>query len=247
MNRPIKGIVGCELSGIVRDAFIEQGFDMISCDLEPTESPGPHIQGDILEVLENNTYDFGIFHPPCTFLSNSSACHLYIDKRKGNGINTERWINMLEGALFFKKLLTADIPYIAVENPVMHGHAKKIIGEQQAQTIQPYEHGHPESKRTCLWLKGFPKLTPSDIVEPEWVKDKDGNIYKDSGGYKYSQAAYDGKPVWANQTPSGQNKLGPSTDRAKIRSYTYPGIAKAFATQWGQFLKEQYYGKKTKM
>lgn len=141
--------------------------------------------------------------------------------------------------LFLKKLLHADIPHIAVENPVMHGHAKKAIGDiQQDQTIQPYEFGHPESKRTCLWLKNLPKLEPTDVVEPEWVKDKDGNIYKDSGGYKYSQSAY--SPIYNNQTPSGQNRLGPSKERWKLRSLTYPGIAKAMAQQWGKHLKNLY-------
>lgn len=238
MGKTLRILIGCEMSGIVRDAFTKQGFDAWSCDVKETLSPGQHIQGDVLEVIGDD-WDAAIFHPPCTYLANSSSSWLYKDGKKVNGLDPERWMNMLEGAVFFKKLLNADIPHIAVENPVIHGHAKKIIGVQQTQTIQPYEHGHKESKRTCLWLKNLPKLTPTDIVEPEWVKDKNGEVYRDSGGYRYSQSAY--SPIWNNQTPSGQNKLDKTPDRAMLRSLTYTGIAKGMALQWGKHIKSQYY------
>lgn len=229
-------LVGCEFSQVVTKAFRDRGFEAFSCDFEPPEiNPKWHIQGDVLEILDDG-WDLGIFHPTCTYICNSGSSHLYIDKRKGNGLNIPRWFNLIEGALFFKKLLNAPIPHVAVENPVMLGYAKKIIGQSQSQTIQPYEHGDPESKRTCLWLKNLPKIQPTEICEPEWIKNPDGSEYRDNGGYRYSQSAYDPKPRWRHQTPSGQNKLGPSPDRWKLRSKTYPGIAKAFAKQWGDYI-----------
>jgi hypothetical protein len=108
-----------------------------------------------------------IAHPPCTFLANSSAKHLYNDMKKENGLNPERWANMAEGAEFFKLLWEQHhIPRICVENPIMLGHAKALIGcGQQTQTIQPWQHGHGETKATCLWLKNLPELVPSNIVE----------------------------------------------------------------------------------
>jgi len=108
--------------------------------------------------------------------------------------------------------LEADIPMIAVENPVMHRYAVEIVGRKHDQTVQPYEYGHAESKRTCLWLKNLPKLVPTDIVR------------KPERGY------------WDNQTPTGQNKLGPSDERWKLRSKTYEGIAEAIAAQWSSLL-----------
>lgn len=234
----INVLIGCEFSGIVRDAFISRGFNAVSCDILPTESPGPHIQGNIMDILDDN-WDLGIFHPPCTYICNSSASHLYIDKKKENGINEERWHQMIEGALFFKDLLEAPISHIAVENPVMLGYAKRIIGQDYAQTIQPYEFGHPESKRTCLWLKNLPDLEPTEILEPQWKKNPDGTDYRDSSGSRYSETHYNPPAKWKNQTPSGQNKLGPSPDRGKIRSITYKGIAEGMAQQWGDYLLNQ--------
>lgn len=194
----MKVLVACEFSGTVRDAFLRRGHDAMSCDILPTESPGPHYQGDVLNIL-NDGWDLMVAHPPCTYLSNSGVSWLH--RTPG------RWALMEQGAEFFKRLLTADIPRIAVENPVMHKYAVEIIGRRQDQTIQPYQFGHPESKRTCLWLKGLPNLTPTDV------------LVKPDGG-------------WENQTPSGQNKLGPSADRWKLRSATYVGIANAMADQW---------------
>ena len=121
----------------------------------------------------------------------------------------ERWQKMEEAALFFKTILNAPAKRICVENPIMHRYAKEIIGRGQDQIIQPWQFGHPESKATCLWLKNLPLLQPTNIIsKPE-------------------------KLYWENQTPSGQNKLGPSKDRWKERSRTYIGIAEAFAKQYG--------------
>lgn len=189
-------LIACEFSGIVRDAFIAKGHDAISCDLLPTERPGPHYQGDVFDII-NDGFDLMIAHPPCTYLCNSGVCWLHKDK--------ERWTLMEDGALFFKALLNANIPKIAIENPVMHKYAVEIIGRRQDQSIQPWQFGHDASKRTCLWLKNLPLLEPTKII----TKDK-----------------------YANQTPSGRCKLGPSPDRWKLRSKTYQGIADAMAEQW---------------
>lgn len=148
-------LIGCEFSGIVRDAFAARGFDAWSCDLLPTERPGNHIRGDVLEVL-NDGWDMAIFHPTCTYLCNSGVSWLHRQ--------SDRWAKMIDGAEFFKRLLNAPIPRIAVENPIMHKYAKAIIGMSQTQTVQPWMFGHGETKATCLWLKGLPPLIPTNIV-----------------------------------------------------------------------------------
>ncbi len=148
-------LVACEYSGTVRDAFIAKGWDAISCDLLPTDAPGPHFQGDV-SVMLAQSWDLIIAHPPCTYLCNSGVCWLKTDPA--------RWARMEAAAAFFKLFLAHDCPRIAIENPIMHGHAKKIIGATQTQVVQPWMFGHGESKATCLWLKGLPKLTPTNLV-----------------------------------------------------------------------------------
>lgn len=155
-------LVACEFSGVVRDAFLAMGHDAVSCDLLPSASPGPHILGDVLNHLEDG-WDLMIAHPPCTFLANSGVRWLY--GGKGTVRDAERWAKMEEGAAFFLAMLNAPIPKIVVENPVMHGHAKDIIGRGPDQTIQPWQHGHGETKATCLWLKGVLPLRPSNVVD----------------------------------------------------------------------------------
>jgi site-specific DNA-cytosine methylase len=144
-------LIACEFSGIVRDAFIAKGHDAVSCDLLPTERPGPHIQGDVLEVLGDG-WDMMIAHPPCTHLAVSGA-RWFKDK-----------IREQEDAItFFIILVTyAYIPKIVVENPIgiMSTHFRK-----PDQIVQPWMFGHGETKATCLWLKGLPKLKPTNIVE----------------------------------------------------------------------------------
>lgn len=133
---------------------------------------------------------------------------------------------------FFMAFINASVPKICVENPVG---VMSTLYSKPDQIIQPYQYGHPESKRTCLWLKNLPRLKPTKIVEPEYYTDKDGKIYKDKSGYKYSRTHYHPEkylPRYANQTKSGQNKLPPSKLRSKIRSLTYPGVAHAMADQW---------------
>lgn len=150
-------LVACEFSGIVRDAFIAAGHDAMSCDLLPTERPGPHLQGDVRD-LNLSRFDLLIAHPPCTYLANSGVRWLE------GGLNVERWDAMLESARFFRYLLEAPIDRIAVENPIMHRYGRAHVGRRQDQLIQPWQFGHPETKATGLWLKNLPTLQPTDIV-----------------------------------------------------------------------------------
>jgi hypothetical protein len=143
-------LVACEFSGVVRDAFIAAGHDAMSCDLLPTERPGPHYQGDVRDVLADG-WDLMVAHPPCTFLAVSGA----------------RWFKdrpqqQADGLAFVQLLMDADIPRVAVENPV------SVISSairKPDQIIQPWQFGHGETKATCLWLKGLPLLTPTAVVE----------------------------------------------------------------------------------
>ena len=196
----MKVLIACEYSGRVRDAFIGLGHDAMSCDLLPTDKPGPHYQGDVFDII-NDGWDLMIAHPPCTYLSNSGVCHLHKD--------ASRWPKMFDGSAFFKKLLGAPIKKIAIENPIMHGYAKTLIGGvKQSQIVRPWMFGHTEQKSTCLWLKGLPMLTETNNVKDEMLllpKNKREKMFY----------------------------LPPSPDRWKIRSTTYQGIADAMASQWG--------------
>ena len=149
----MKVIVACEYSGKVRDAFIAQGHDAMSCDLLPTDSPGPHYQGDIRDI-DLSQYDLMVAHPPCTYLTNSGVRWL-----EGN---SERWEQMISAREFFAYLLNAPVEHIAVENPIPHGHAKL---PPHSQIIHPWQYGHGETKATCLWLKNLPLLYPTNIVQ----------------------------------------------------------------------------------
>ena len=155
-------LVACEFSGIVRDAFIAKGHDAVSCDLLPTERPGPHVQGDVMEVLDD-CWDLIIAHPPCTYLCNSGVRWLYnSDKSR----NEDRWGKMLKAALFYLKFRNPKkCKRVAIENPRMHKHAVKIIKVRATQFIQPWQFGHGETKATGLDLIGLPKLKPTNIVE----------------------------------------------------------------------------------
>ena len=193
-------LVACEYSGRVRDAFIKKGHDAISCDLLPTESPGPHIEGDVMPLLKEK-WDLIIAHPPCTYLTNTGSRWLHSDPT--------RWEKLDNGAAFFKMFLDADCEKIAVENPIMHRYAiERIGGKKQTQVIQPYMFGLPESKATCLWLKGLPKLKETNNVKHIWKK-----LPKSEGQKTFY--------------------LGPSKERAKLRSLTFQCIADAMADQWG--------------
>lgn len=150
-------LVACEFSGIVRDAFIAKGRHVLSCDLLPSEQPGPHYQGDVRDLLKPGQWDLLIAHPPCTYLCNSGVRWLHTEPH--------RMAKMEEAAKFFKLLLEADIPHIAVENPIPHKYALAIIGQKYSQIVQPYMFGHGETKATCLWLKNLPPLLPTEVVQ----------------------------------------------------------------------------------
>ena len=159
----MRWLIGCEFTGSVRRAFRALGHDAWSCDLLPAADGSPyHIQGDVLDHL-NDGWDAAIFHPPCTFLANSGVRWLY--GGKGTVRHNERWTAMERGARFFKSCLLSYIPMVACENPIMHKYARDIVGREQDQIIQPWQFGHGETKATCLWLRGLPKLTPTKIVE----------------------------------------------------------------------------------
>ena len=146
----MKVLIACEFSGIVRDAFLRLGHDAWSCDLIPCESGGPHIQGDVRDVLGDD-WQLAIFHPPCTHLAVSGA-RWFKDKQA----------EQAEALDFVRLLLDAPIPRIALENPI------SIISSRirkPDQIIQPWQFGHGETKATCLWLKNLPKLVPTDVVE----------------------------------------------------------------------------------
>ena len=194
-------LIACEYSGRVRDAFTAKGHWATSCDLLPSESEGDHYQGDVRDLL-GQPWDLMIAHPPCTYLS-VSGMHWTT-----RGLRDPK---LTEDALeFVQLLLAAPIPKIALENPI------SVISSRirkPDQIIQPYEYGHDASKKTCLWLKGLPRLVPTSTIEPRIVG---------------------GKKRWGNQTDSGQNKLPPSELRWKERSTTFNGIAQAMAEQWSK-------------
>lgn len=145
-------LVACEFSGVVRDAFIRAGHDAMSCDLLPTEVPGPHYEGDVRDVL-HFPWDMMIAHPPCTHLSVSGAKHFEAKKLNGR---------QQYAASFFMMLAKADIPRIAIENPVC---VISSLWRKPDQVIQPWQFGHGETKATCLWLKNLSPLTPTSIVD----------------------------------------------------------------------------------
>ena len=247
-------LVACEYSGTVRDAFIKLGHDAMSCDLLPTDVPGPHYQGDVRDVLDGWMpvswtahcdpdgdgwrHIHNIDPVECNCIGPTQDGIEYLERDGvlfGRPALAPYWDLMIahppctylsvsgmhwtarglrdprltEDALeFVRMLMAAPIDRIAVENPV------SVISSRirkPEQIVQPWQFGHDASKATCLWLKNLPTLRPTQIVEPRIIN---------------------GRKRWGNQTDSGQNKLGPSADRWKIRSETFPGIAEAMADQW---------------
>ena len=170
-------LVGCEFSGTVRRAFAARGHDAWSCDLLPAEDKSKkHIVGDVRNVLGGG-WDLAVLHPPCTRLCNSGVRWLTTPP-PGRTLD-EMWRELDEGAALFSACWNAPIPMIAVENPVMHKHAKALIENYQefSQSVQPWQFGHPEVKRTCLWLKNLPPLVPTNIVA-----GRDARVHRMSPG-----------------------------------------------------------------
>jgi len=200
----MKVLIACEFSGIVRDAFIAKGHDAISCDLLPTESHGPHYQGDVFDII-NDGFDLMIAHPPCTYLSTVGNRHLKnpgrIEKRDA-------------AAVFFMTLYNAKIGKKCIENPV--GYMSSLFRKPD-QIIQPYQFGHNIQKRTCFWLSGLPFLVPTDILpkpEPNYLCQ--------------------GKKSFGKKIHFVEAAPGGGLERQKYRSRFFQGIAEAMAEQWGK-------------
>jgi len=155
----LRVLVGCERSGIVRDAFVARGHDAMSCDIEDTQAPGPHYKGSVLDILDDG-WDLAIFHPPCTYLTNAANKWLYVD----SSLTTvaERLELREEAIEFFLKLKNADIPKIAIENPQPHPYVISKVGRFQDK-IQPWMFGDPETKGICWWMKGLAPLMSTQI------------------------------------------------------------------------------------
>ncbi len=206
----MKILIGCETSGTVRNAFINNGHDAWSCDILPADDQtNRHIQDDIRNVLEMEAWDLlMVAHPPCTRLCNSGVRWLH--KAPPGKTVQEMWEELDEGAALFSDLWNADVPRIAIENPIMHKHAKARIEnfEPFAQSVQPYEFADSVeaednvSKRTCLWLKNLPLL------------QKTSELTRETARHDIHLAS-------------------PGPDRWKFRSKFHKGLARAMADQWG--------------
>lgn len=228
--RALKVLVACEFSGTVREAWLAAGHDAWSCDLLPDlMGSNRHLQCDVYEVLDRG-WDLVIAHPPCTRLCNSGVRWLIQapTKLEAGHYSTEQtayfewcnaeerlefmWDQLIAGAQFFSDLLNADIPNVAAENPIMHGHAKTFIQgfTKQDQIVQPWHHGDPAFKSTALWLRGK--------IEPLVDTDRLTPPLKGTPEHK----------AW-----SFVHMASPSVDRWVARSTFFPGIANAMAAQWG--------------
>ena len=203
----LKILIACEFSGTVRDAFIRGGHSAMSCDLEPTESVGPHYQGNVMDII-NNGWDMMIAFPPCTHLAVSGAKHFA--KKRADG-------RQQQGIDFFLKIINANIPKIAVENPIG---IMSTIYKKPTQIIQPWQFGHEAQKTTCLWLKNLPVLQHTKLVDK-------GIFYVTPTGKKMPSWMSDPVDVKGKKLAYGSDAI------KKIRNKTFQGIADAMATQWG--------------
>jgi len=210
----MKVLVACEESQAVTKEFRALGHEAYSCDILPCSGGHPewHIQGDALQEANSGRYDLMVAHPPCTYLAVSGNRWLY---NKDGSKNEERWENRNKALFFVKQLMDAPIRYIAIENPI------SVISSQirkPNQVVQPYMFGDEAKKTTCLWTKNLPLLTATKIVSQgefvEWT-DKKGKVKRMAKWYDDARG---------------------SKDRAKLRSKTFPGIAKAIATQYSQYI-----------
>lgn len=213
-------LIGGEYSGTIRDAFLSQGHDAMSCDHSPTTSPGPHHEGDWWEVMFDG-WDLAIFHPTCTFMANSSSKHLYRNMSKNGGLNVDRWVEMGQAAWHVWDLLErCPVEHVAIENPVMLRYAQ-IMSELEKlpkQVIQPWWFGtDPDgpdnvTKATCWWTSGgLPKLTRTGILDGSTARDE---VFQ----------------------------MAPTADpeeRRMARSRLAPGMAAAIASQWGDYVESQ--------
>ena len=209
-------LIGCETSGIVRRAFLALGHDAWSCDLLPAEDrSNRHITGDVREVMQGDWDLLAVMHPPCTRLCNSGVRWLH--QPPPGRTRDQMWQALDDGAALFSAVWTVPhIPRVAVENPVIHRHAKERIAAYQppAQTVQPWQFGTdpdgPDNvkKRTCLWLRGLPVLIPTGTLDGTTARDE-------------------------------VHRASPGPDRWQKRSKFFPGLATAMATQWGQHAEQE--------
>ncbi len=206
-------LVACEFSGIVRDAFLARGHDAMSCDLLPTERPGPHYQGDVRDILGDG-FDLMIAHPPCTYLT-TTGNKWFKPEFKSRFPDRER--QREEAIEFFMRFANADIPKICIENP---SGIMSTRWRPPDQTICPSYFGHKEQKHTCLWLKNLPALLwrPCDDLF-----GKQTECAEKEPRYKLSSGKT--MPLWYIKVDR--------KNASHERSRTFPGIAQAMATQWG--------------
>lgn len=211
MADPLRILIGCECSGIVRRAFAARGHDVWSCDLKPAEDrSNRHIIGDVRDLLHDGWDLLAVMHPPCTRLTNSGVRWLSVPP-PGRTL-PEMWSELDEGAALFSACWNAPIPRVAVENPVMHRHAKaRIVNFQRhTQSVQPWQFARDDAgpdnvkKRTCLWLRGLPPLVATGTLDGSTARDE-------------------------------IHKASPGPDRAERRSRFFPGLADAMADQWGGY------------
>jgi hypothetical protein len=198
-------LIACEFSGIVREAFKAKGHNVLSCDLLPTEKEGEHYQGNVLDILDNG-WDMMIAHPPCTYLCVTGNKWFKPEFKERFPTREQDRKDAIE---FFMALAKAPIPKICIENPIG---IMSSLWRKPDQIIQPYQFGHIEAKKTCLWLKGLMPLEPTKKVKPEYVTFKSGKRM----AKWYVDAV----------------KL-PKAERSNLRSRTFQGIADAMADQWG--------------
>ena len=206
----LRVLIGCETSGVVRRAFAARGHDVWSCDLLPAEDgSNRHIVCDVRDLLNDGWDLLACFHPPCTRLCNSGVRWLHTPP-PGKTLD-QMWAELDEGAALFSAVWNAPIPRVAVENPVMHKHAKaRIVNYQQpAQTVQPHWFGEPAFKATSFYLRGLPALLPTNRLAPPKAGTDEHRAWS-----------------WVHRAPPGPN-------RWKDRSRTFEGIATAMADQWG--------------
>lgn len=210
-QEPMRVLVACERSGVVRRAFEALGHDAWSCDTEPADDgSNRHIRDDVRNHLNGGWDLLAVMHPPCTVLCNSGVKHLYIGGQKKNGREPARWAALDEAAAFYRTLREeGGIPRRAIENPVMHGHAIKATGRGKVQFVQPWWFGDPFFKATGLELIGLAPLSATNRLTPP-------------------KSGTDEHKRW-----SAVHRESPGPDRARKRSQTYPGLAAAMAAQWG--------------
>jgi hypothetical protein len=207
----MKILIACEFSGIVRDAFTALGHDVTSCDILPSEKPGKHFQGNVLDII-NDGWDLMIAHPPCTYLT-VTGNKWFKDqpvRKSGALVGAARREAREQAINFFMKLANAPIKHIAIENPIG---VMSTVWRKPDQIIHPWQFGHEACKSTCLWLKNLPLLLPTNVVS------KGEYVYYKSGK-RCSKWYHDAA-------------LETQENRVKIRNRTFTGIAEAMANQWG--------------